>query len=168
MTFAYVGPTVCYDLGQVGELDLLEHLDAAIVVPESVVEEITVEPARLNLDAFLDDRSVITDVRSGPLDRAADALGLDRTGYEAALFSGLFDDDADDDIVVVSDDPRLRAIAAGLGAETIGSFGVVVGAAQEDKYLTRAQAKRIVTRMDTVGLQMTGALRGRAIGEFSA
>ncbi|AWB27953.1 hypothetical protein [Halococcoides cellulosivorans] len=168
MTFAYVGPTVCYDLGQVGELDLLEHLDAAIVVPESVVEEITVEPARLNLDTFLDERSVITDVRSNPLDRAADALGLDRAGYEAALFSGLFDDDADDDIVVVSDDPRLRAIAAGLGAETIGSFGVVVGAAQADKYLTRAQAKRIVTRMDAVGLQMTGALRGRAVGEFSA
>ncbi|MFW6436114.1 MAG: hypothetical protein ACOCYZ_00595 [Halococcoides sp.] len=168
MTFAYVGPTVCFDLGQVGELDLLDHLDAALVVPRSVVEEITVEPAQINVESFLDDQSVITDVRSRPLDRAADALGLDPDGYEAALFSGLFDDDADDDILLVSDDPRLRAIAEGLGAETIGSFGVVVRAAQADKYLTRRQAKRIVTRMDAVGLQMTGSLRGRAVGEFSA
>lgn len=168
MTFAYVGPTACYDLGQVGELALLEHLDAALVVPGAVAAEITVEPARINLETFLEDRSVITDVRGDPLERAADTLGLDPEGYEAALFSGLFDDQTDDEVVLVTDDARLRAIAEGLGAEVIGTFGVVVAAANADKYLTTTQAKRIVSRMDKVGLQMTGPLRARAVGEFSA
>lgn len=167
MTFAYVGPTVCFDLGQVGELDLLEYLEAALVVPDVVADEITVDPAAINLEQFREDRSVITDVRPDALDRTVQALELDRDGYEAALFAGLFDEDAED-VLVVSDDPRLRAIAAGLGASVLGSFGVVVRAADADKYLTTTQAKRIVTRMDRVGLQMTGSLRGRAIGEFSA
>lgn len=168
MTFVHVGPTALYELGQIGELDLLEWFDGALVVPEAVQAEITTEPARTNLDRLLEDGSVITSVRPEVREAAAEALGIDPEGYEAALLAGLFDDSVDDDrtVLVVSDDRRVRALAEGLGASVTGSFGVVVRAVTEDKYLSSADAKRIVSRMDDNGVQLTGQLRARAIGDL--
>lgn len=168
MTFVHVGPTVVYELGQIGELELLEWFGGALVVPEAVRAEITTEPAATNLDRLLEETSVITSVRPDVRQRVADALGIDSDGYEAALLAGLFDDSIDDDraILVVSDDHRLRGLADGLGAAVTGSFGVVVRAAVEDKYLSPAAAKRIVSRMDDNGVQLTGQLRSRAIGSL--
>ena len=168
MTFVYVGPTAVYDLGQIGELDLLEHFGGALVVPEAVQAEITTEPARTNLNRLLEEESVITSVRPAVRREVADALGVDPEGYEAALLAGLFDDSVEDDrrVIVVSDDRRLRSLAEGLGAAVTGSFGVVVRAAVEDKYLSAREAKRIVGRMDDNGVQFTGQLRSRAIGSL--
>lgn len=168
MTFVHVGPTVLYDLGQIGEIDLLEWFDGALVVPAAVRAQITTEPAATNLAGFLDESTVITSVRPEVRERAGSALGIDPEGYEAALLGGLFDDSIDDDrsILVLTDDRRLRALAAGLGAEVAGSFGVVVRAAVEDKYLSAAEAKRIVSRMDGHGVQLPGKLRSKAIGEL--
>lgn len=168
MTFVHIGPTALYNLGQVGELDLLSWFDGAIVVPEEVQAEITTQPAVTNLERYLADNSVITAVRPAVRERAAAALGIDADGYEAALLGGLFDDSLEDTerILVVSDDQRLRALADGLGADVTGSFGVVVRAAVSDKYLSATAAKRIVSRMDKHGLQLTGELRSQAIGEL--
>lgn len=168
MTFVHVGPTVLYNLGQIGELGLLSWFDGALVVPEEVRAEITTQPAQTNLDSFLDEESVITAVRPEVCRRAGDALGIDPESYEAALLGGLFDDSMDEteSVLVVSDDQRLRALADGLGASVTGSFGVVVKAAVSDKYLSPTQAKRIVSRMDKHGVQMTGELRAQAIGDL--
>ncbi|QSG15197.1 hypothetical protein [Halapricum desulfuricans] len=168
MTFVHVGPTVLYDLGQIGELDLLSYFDGAIVVPAAVRAQITTEPAATNLAQFIEESTVITSVRPEVREQAASALGLDAAGYEAALLGGLFDESIDDDrrILVLSDDKRLRALAEGLGASVTGSFGVVVRAAVEDKYLSAGQAKRIVSRMDDHGVQLTGQLKTAAIGEL--
>ena len=168
MTFVHVGPTVLYTLGQIGELDLLEYFDGALVVPEEVQAEITTQPAAVNLDSFLDSASVITSVRPAVRERAAAALEIDPEGYQAALLGGFFDDSLEEDepILVVSDDRRLRALADGMGADVTGSFGVVVRAATQDKYLSAAAAKRIVSRMDKHGLQLTGELRAQAIGDL--
>lgn len=168
MTFVHVGPTVLYDLGQIGELDLLQWFDGALVVPPEVQAQITVEPAATNLARFLEESSVIASVRPAVRQRAADALGIDPDGYEAALLAGLFDESVDDErtVLVLTDDHRLRALADGLGAEVAGSFGVVVRAAVEDKYLSSSQAKRIVSRMDDHGVQLTGQLRAQAIGDL--
>jgi len=168
MTFVHVGPTVLYDLGQIGELDLLTHFDGALVVPEEARYQITTEPAATNLAQFLEAKTVITSVRPAVRQRAANALGIDPDGYEAALLAGLFDDSIDDErpVLVLSDDQRLRALADGLGAKVAGSFGVVVRAAVEDKYLSASQAKRIVSRMDGHGVQLTGQLRAQAIGDL--
>lgn len=168
MTFVHVGPTAVYELGQIGELELLEYFDGALVVPEAVRAEITTEPAATNLDRLLEEKSVITSVRPDVRQRAADALGIGPDSYEAALLAGLFDDSVDDDrdILVVSDDQRLRGLAEGLGASVTGCFGVVVRAAVEDKYLSSAEAKRIISRMDDNGVQLTGQLRSRAIGSL--
>jgi len=168
MTFVHVGPTVLYDLGQIGELDLLSYFDGAIVIPAVVRAQITTEPAATNLARFIDESTVITSVRPEVRERAASALGLDSAGYEAALLGGLFDESIEEDrtVLVLSDDQRLRALAEGLGASVSGSFGVVVRAAVEDKYLSATEAKRIVSRLDGHGVQLTGQLKTTAIGEL--
>jgi hypothetical protein len=46
------------------------------------------------------------------------------------------------------------------------AFGVVVRAAIEDKYFSRAQAKRVVRRIDDHGLGMTGQMREQVVGDL--
>jgi len=158
-----------YDLGQVGELDLLSSFEGEIVVPEAVVEEVTVEPAATNLARFLDEHAVETDAGGTAFEADARSL-LDADGMtsDVVLVGALLAArDHGDDVALVSDDRRLRAIAEGLGATVTGTFGAVVRATTEDKYFSTPQAKRLIRRTDHHGLQMTGTLRERAIGEVS-
>jgi len=162
-----VDATPLYNLGQVGELDLLDTFEGEIVLPEAVRDEITVEPAETNLARFVEDNDVRTDAASEAF--AADARALldaPETTSDAVLVAALLAArDAGEDIGLVSDDTRLRAIADGLGATVTGTFGVVARASMADKYFSTTQAKRVIRRTDHHGLQMTGTLRERAIGE---
>ncbi|MFB6150485.1 MAG: hypothetical protein ABEJ40_01640 [Haloarculaceae archaeon] len=169
MTRVYVGPTSAYSLGTVGELDLLEHLDGQLVVPEAVAEQVTTDPAKTGLADFVDEADVSQAVPDRAYERATDVLGVEAGTHEAAILAGVLAHADPDDrtaVGVVSEDRRLRTLAEGLGATVTSGFGVVVRAAIEDKYLSRAQAKRIVRRMDDHGLGMTGELREQAVGEI--
>ncbi|WP_336000067.1 hypothetical protein [Halorientalis halophila] len=172
MTRIYVDATTLVSLGQVGELELLGAFDGTVAIPDAVRTEVTEEPARTNLDRFVDDRDVLT----GPVetDWTEDALrvldatepGSDVRVLEAVL--GATDEAAgEDDIAVglISDDRRLRTVAEGFGATVTGTFGVVVRAAISDKYFSQSQAKRVVRRIDSHGLHLTGELREQAVGE---
>ncbi|MFB6164079.1 MAG: hypothetical protein ABEJ31_02875 [Haloarculaceae archaeon] len=178
MTRVFVGATPLVSLGAVGELDLLTAFDGRPVVPDAVRAEVTTEPARTNLDRFLADDGAVT----GPVDTdwTDDAMTvLDATeptsdvrvleGILAATAETVAADggDAAGDapaVGLVSDDRRLRTVAEGFGATVTGTFGVVVRAATADKYITPTQAKRIVRRIDSHGLHLTGELREQAIG----
>lgn len=162
-----VGPTPLYDLGQIGELELLDVFDGDLVIPQAVVEEMTVEPAATNLARFLDEHSVETSPDLAEyLDDAAQLLDSARDGSSTALIAGvLAARDRGEGSGFVSDDRRLRAVADGLGATVTGTFGVTTRAAVDSKYFPATQAKRVIRRTDHHGLQMTGRLRERAIGE---
>lgn len=169
MTRVYVGPTALTALGSVGELDLLTHFDGRLVVPPVVAGEVSTEPARTGLAEFLDECGVSQAVPERAHDRATDILGVDDGTHEAAILAGVLAHADPDDrtaVGVVSEDARLRTLAEGLGAAVTSSFGVVVRAASEDKYLSRTQAKRIVRRMDDQGLGMTGAVREQVVGDI--
>ena len=163
----YVDATPLYDLGQIGDLSLLNVVDGDLVIPQAVVDEITVEPAATNLRRFLDEHDVDTAMEDGTWqDTASRLLDVDDPTSDVALVAGLLAErDADGEFALVSDDRRLRAIADGLGATITGTFGVVVRASLDDKYFPTTQAKRVIRRTDHHGLQMTGRLRERAIGE---
>lgn len=168
MSRIYVGPTTLYDLGQVGELDLLTVLDGELVIPEPVAAEMTVEPVETALAEFLEEESIATDTDEATLDAAKDVLDVEAVTATAAVVAGvLAHADADDRtaVGVVSEDARLRSIAEGFGASTTSSFGVVVRAALADTTLKTSHVKRIVRRMDSHGLHMTGELRELAVGE---
>lgn len=170
MTRVYVGPTVLYSLGQVGELPLLSYLDGRLVVPAAVRDEVTTEPARSGLAEFVADEDVSTAVPSKALERAQELLGTDEESHEAVLLAGVLahaDPDDRSAVALVSEDVRLRGLARGFGAAVTSSYGVVARAAMADKYLSATQAKRIVRRTDQHGLHMTGELRERAVGEVA-
>jgi len=176
-----VDATPLYDLGMVGELELLEAFDGDLVVPRAVVDEVDVEPAATNVARFLDEGDVVTEPDvDGWTAEATDLLDAAETTSDVVLVAALLAarvddanadaepaaDGAGEEMALVSDDRRLRAIADGLGATVTGTFGVVVRAATEDKYFPTSQAKRVVRRTDAHGVQMTGRLRERAIGEI--
>jgi predicted nucleic acid-binding protein len=161
-----VDATPLYDLGQIGELDLLGEFDD-LVVPSTVAEEVTVEPAATNLERFLGDQPIETDPDvEDDLETARALLDEDGPTSDAVVVACLLAArEADRDRGLVSDDRRLRAVADGLGATVTGTFGVVVRASAADKYFPTSQAKRVIRRTDDHGVQMTGRLRERAIGE---
>ncbi len=165
----YVDATPLYNLGMIGELDLLGSLSDELVIPQAIQREVTVEPAATNLTALLSDEPVATDPPLGEYRTdARRLLGDDETTVDTTLVAGfLAERAARDDRPVcgfVSDDRRLRRLADGLGASVTSTFGVVVRAALEDKYFSATQAKRVFRRMDNYGLVTTGPLRERAIG----
>lgn len=163
----YVDATPLYDLGQVGDLGLLGFADGRLVIPEAVVEEITVEPAATNLARFLEEHAVETATADEEyLETAMGLLDAAEPTSDVHVVAGLLAArDRDEEAALVSDDRRLRALADGLGATITGTFGVVIRAAVEDKYFPATQAKRVIRRTDHHGLQMTGQLRERAVGE---
>lgn len=168
MSRIYVGPTALYDLGMVGELELLTSLAGTLVVPEEVAAEITVEPARTALEAFIEDTPVETATDVAALDKARKVLGDDAPTASAAVVAGLIGHRDPDDrtaVAVVSEDRRLRRVGQGLGASVTSSFGVVIRAALSDPSIKPGHVKRIVKRIDGHGLQMTGEMRERAVGE---
>ena len=170
MTRIYVGPTTVYSLGQVGELSLLTSFDGDVVVPDPVVAESTVEPAATNLEELLDGDDVETESEDqADVERTGRLLGEKDVGAAASVIAGVLahrDPEDRSAVAVVSEDRTVRRMARGLGAEVTSSFGVVVRATLEDKYLSPRQAKRIVRRIDQHGMHLTGELRERAVGEI--
>lgn len=163
----FVDATTLFDLGQVGELKLLGTFEGRVVIPEAVRDEITFEPAATNLSRFLDEHEVESLSKGEAFIEDAQAL-LDATAVtsDVTLIAGLLAArDRGEEAALVTDDTRLRAIADGLGATVTGTFGVVVRAAKDDKYFPTTQAKRVIRRTDHHGVQMTGTLRERAVGE---
>ncbi len=166
----FVDATPLYDLGQIGELELLAVFDGDLVIPQAVIDEITVEPAATNLARFLDENTVETNPDVGEfLDDAAQLLDSSAETSDAALIAGLLAArDRGEESGFVSDDRRLRAVADGLGATVTSTFGVTTRAAVDSKYFPATQAKRVIRRTDHHGVQMTGRLREQAIGEVDS
>jgi predicted nucleic acid-binding protein len=159
-----------YELGQVGELELFDAFEGDIVILDAVAAEVDVEPAATNLSRYCEEYEVGTTV-DGLAEFEDDAMALldvdDRTSAVALVAAMLAGRERDEDVALVSGDKRLRAIADGLGATVTSAFGVVVRATADDKYFSTTQAKRVIRRTDHHGVQMTGTLRERAIGEVS-
>jgi hypothetical protein len=101
----YVGPTPLFDLGMVGELDLLTSMDGTLVVPEEVSAEITVEPAKTAMETFFEENPIERTTDEGTLEQARNILGDDAPTASAAVVAGLLAHrDSDDRTAVVSGD----------------------------------------------------------------
>jgi len=171
MTRIYVDATALVALGQVGELELLDSFEGTVVVPDAVRAEVTTDPPRTNLDRFVEEKPVVTGpVETDWTEQAMAVLGADKPTSDVRVVEGVLDatdggDETDEPAAgLVSEDRRLRTIAEGFGATVTGTFGVVVRAATDDKYLSTTQAKRIVRRIDSHGLHLTGEMREQAVG----
>jgi predicted nucleic acid-binding protein len=160
---ALVDATTLIGLGSVGRVDLLENFDAELRVPETVRAEVTTEPARTNVEAFLDAGQRLDSDHAALNEAGAmvDTLGDDRVTGDAVLLAAVrhFHEQRET-VAVVSDDRRVRTVARGLGATVTGTAGVVVRAVHEG--MPAEDAKSLVRDIDSHGLHMTGELREKA------
>lgn len=158
----YVDATTLIALGSVGELELLSTFDGDIVVLPAAAAEVTTEPARTNLERFIDRDDVSTRLPEAVDDDRAMAVldEPDVNGDVRLTAAVLAHTGADESVAIVSDDRRLRTVARGLGARVTGTVGVVVRAVEAG--LDATAAKAVVREVDEHGLHMTGVLRERA------
>jgi predicted nucleic acid-binding protein len=161
---AYVDATVLIALGTIGELGLLETVPATSTILPAVREEVVDEPEATAVDRFCSRNDVVG--RSPPEEyrrQARDVLGRDRGGEwdgdVAIVAATLQHDDADESVLVLSDDKPLRRIVTGFGASVSGTLGVVVYAVEEGMAADRALT--VVDRIDESGLHLSRELRSR-------
>lgn len=165
MTEVYLDATPLVALGQVGETGLLELLDGDVVIPAAVREAVDTEPARSNLDRFVDEHdAAVVELATDQTDRALGMFDVEEPTADTRVVEGvLAARETGDAVGVVSDDRRVRHVAQGLGATVTGTYGIVIRAAVEE--LNRSAAKRVVRRVDSQGLHTTGELRERLLGD---
>lgn len=156
----YLDATTLIALGSAGELDLLTAFDRDLVVLDSINNEVTTEPARTALRQFREAREPTTSksVDEAIVERARETLGETERNGDVELIARVL---AHDDVVVVSDDQRVRTTARTLGATVTGTIGVVVRAVSAGR-LTADEGKALVRRLDSHGLHLTGELREQA------
>jgi len=130
----YLDATTVIGLGGIGRLDLLDHFDGTPVVLPAVREEVTTEPARTNLDRFLN----TTSAEAGPspsdkhLDTARSVLEESGTNGDIQLVAAVIAHrDTEEPVAVISDDRRVRTVTEGFGARVTGTIGVIVRAVEE-------------------------------------
>jgi len=154
----YVDATTLIALGTVGELDLLRNFDGEVVVLPEVRDEVTTEPARTNVEQFVESEDV--EENDGFEDYVEDACDIldksDENGDVQIVASVL----AREEFAVVSDDRRVRTVSEGFGATVTGTVGVIVRGVSEG--MSEEAAKETVRRIDGNGLHMTAELREKA------
>lgn len=163
MTWIVVDATTLISLGSIGELRLLKNFTGERVVLPAVKSEVDTEPARSNLEQFLarGETLAVPWEYEPELSRAKSVLGeSERNGDVEIVAAVLAVRDSEETVGVVSDDRRLRNTTEAFGAIVTGTLGVVVRAVEEGM---KAEAGiKLIDRLDTRGLHLTGELRKRA------
>lgn len=160
MTQIYLDATTLIALGTIGELELLTAFGGNLVVLPAVRDEVTTEPAKTNLDRFLDKDEVDTSFpTTGASNEQAKAiLGESESNGDVSLIAAVLGQTASSEsVALVSADRRLRTVADGLGARVTGIVGVVIRVVEEG--MSAEEAKALVRRVDAHGLHMTAELR---------
>lgn len=158
MTARYVGTLPLVGLGTVGRLDLLASLPGTPLVPLTVREQVTTEPAATNLRRLHDRGGARTDIPGdGDYDDVArTVLGEPGTTGDVRLVAAVLERvDAGEAVTVVSDDRHVRTVSRALGADVTGTVGVLVRSVAEG--LPPGEAKRLLRDLDRHGLHATGA-----------
>jgi predicted nucleic acid-binding protein len=155
----YVDATTLISLGNVEELGLLTNFNGEPVVLPAVAEEVTTEPARTNVERFVEREGVSTDdpTHEEYVDEATEILGESEENGDVQIVAAVL---AREEAAVVSDDRRVRTVCDGLGVTVTGTVGVVVRAVEEG--MSAEKAKDVVRRVDGHGLHMTAELRETA------
>ncbi|MFB6152682.1 MAG: hypothetical protein ABEJ27_00375 [Halodesulfurarchaeum sp.] len=163
MTRIFLDATTLISLGSVGELELLTNFSGDLVVLPAVRSEVDSEPARTNLQSFLE-LHTIQYGGQGFEEHIPRALSLleesERNGDVEIIAAVLAQREDDRHAGVVSDDRRIRTTADAFGATVTGTIGVIVRAVEEG--VPESEGLDILERIDSRGLHMTGELREKA------
>ncbi|MDZ7850547.1 MAG: hypothetical protein U5K70_06975 [Halodesulfurarchaeum sp.] len=163
MTRIFLDATTLISLGSLGELELLTNFSGDLVVLPAVQSAVDTEPARTNLESFLESH----DIQSGgheyadQIPRALSLLEESESNGDVEIIAAILTQRADDRPAgVVSDDRRIRTTADAFGATVTGTIGVLVRAVEAG--VEEEDGLDILERIDSRGLHMTGELREKA------
>ncbi|MFB6267136.1 MAG: hypothetical protein ABEI31_05715 [Halodesulfurarchaeum sp.] len=163
MTRVFLDATTLISLGSIGEPGLLTNFSGDLVVLPAVQSEVDTEPARTNLQSFLESHDIDHEVHGydEQLPRAMSLLEeSERNGDVEIIAAVLALREDDRPAGVVSDDRRIRTTADAFGATVTGTIGVLVRSVGEG--LPESAGLDILERIDSRGLHMTGELREKA------
>ncbi len=149
--------TVIIALSTVKQVELLRW---RVLIPEKVVEELSREPARNALAYLLREGKAkvmkpLEEMRKKALSILEDK---EETGDSDVIATVL----ELKDVVVATDDRRLRNVCKILGARVTGTIGIIVDAVRES-YLTEEEGKELLKKLDSSGFRMTVALYEKAL-----
>lgn len=166
-----VDASVFITLADIGSLDLLRGTSGAVRMPESVVEEVSSEPAERELERALDvwiassslgRNRTSSEEWTDRLETAATHLGRstdpDDWGGDIPLLAAAM---SHEDAVVVMDDKPLRKTCKVLSVPVSGSIGVLIRAVERGA-LEGDEAKAKLEAMDEVGARLSARLLRRA------
>lgn len=173
-----VDASVLITLAEIDRIPALVGVRGTLVVPESVENEITREPAACTLSQRVRSGDInVREVPGGPLSRAAIHLGKDDSASQERL-----DEEAapEGDVgilglallrdhnraihgqpVVLTDDKPLRNACKALSIPVSGSIGVLVRAVERGD-LDPDDAKAALVAMDEVGARLSASLMRKA------
>jgi predicted nucleic acid-binding protein len=159
----FLDATTLISLGSIDELELLTNFSGELVVLPAVESEVDTEPARTNLQSFIETH----DIQDEGLEyeqlvpRALSVLEESARNGDVEIIAAVLAYRAEDRHVgVVSDDRRGRTTADAFGATVTGTVGVVVRGVEAG--ISKDDGLDIVERIDARGLHMTGELRDTA------
>lgn len=146
------GPLIA--LARVGRLGLLSELYGQIVIPGAVRDEV-MSDATLAGAVELASASWlrVIEVQERPAVEMLQ-LTLDKGESEAIILARLLD------AVLLIDERRGRAIAAGLGMRHTGTIGVLLAAKRSGSV---SSVRPILDQLDTVGIRISSTLRLEAL-----
>lgn len=166
-----VDACVFITLADIGSLEILRETDGQATMPQTVVEEITSEPAERELERALDDWIVTsTLVRNETtvdgwddlLETAGTHLGRSPNpadwGGDVPLLAAAL---SHENPVVITDDKPLRKTCNVLSVPIAGTIGLLVRAVERGD-LDADEAKRKLEAMDEVGVRLSVRLVRRA------
>jgi predicted nucleic acid-binding protein len=149
--------TVLIALSTVGQVDLLRW---RVLIPEKVVEELSKEPARSTLVSLV--KWGKAEVIKPPEELRKKALFIlsdkEETGDSDVIATVL----ELKDVVIATDDRRLRKVCKILGAKVTGTIGIIVDAVLHGP-LTEEEGKELLKKLDYSGFRMNVALYEKAL-----
>lgn len=155
-----VDASVIITLAEIDIFSLLYGLEGSVVVPETVVGEVTDEPARSALmDGFKRGDIVEMKASDNVSDAAAhlEAPAVDCAGDVALLALGLQKGSP----VIVTDDKPLRKACKALSIPVSGSIGVLIRAVERGELDADVATDKLYA-MDEVGARMSASLVRKA------
>lgn len=165
-----VDASVVISLTEIGELSLLGQVDGRLLFPESVVREVSDEPAATRLDGVIDGTGW-GEKSERPSESTLSAAGIHLDGNGAGnrnlqepegdvelLAYAL---ERDGETIVVTDDRPLRETCNALSIPVSGSIGVLIRVV-ESGVIDAETARERLYAMDEVSSRLSASLVRRA------
>ena len=149
--------TVIIALSTVKQVELLRW---RVLIPEKVVAELMSEPVRNTLAYFFrEGKAEVTKPTEEMRKKALSILGDKEETGDSDVIATILELK---DVVIATDDRRLRNVCKNFGAKVTGTIGIIVDAVRHGT-LTEEEGKELLKQLDSSGFRMNVSLYEKAL-----